>query len=325
MHQVGPALHRLRREQPHVAVEARELGAGHGLEQVAAGPAGGPLADALVELRQLALRTEALEHHSAAAALAGLAVLREVDVLHVEEVQQAQAAPRLEHHLPVEEAAAPASSETRRALIELQEAPVGQLVALPGGEQRRRVQHHQHQQAAQRRQLQRAGQAAQLRGHQAPHPARRPSASTRRARAPPGRPRRAETRRATGRGPRAKEGARRAGWGGKRSRCVRETESGKQAARAGCDFSQSLVSTTLELPPPSSPPSDSGGASSEPVKLYSNGRREGARGLDGRAPASAVRARALLAGGARAAAEVAACGTSGVSEKRRDSRKGKRS
>ena len=46
-----------------------------------------------------------------------------------------------------EEAAAPASSETRRALIELQEAPVGQLVALPGGEQRRRVQHHQHQQA----------------------------------------------------------------------------------------------------------------------------------------------------------------------------------
>lgn len=216
MHQVGPALHRLRREQPHVAVEARELGAGHGLEQVAAGPPGGPLADALVELRQLALRAEALEHHAAAAALAGLAVLREVDVLHVEEVQQAQAAPRLERHLPVEEAAAPARAEARRALIELQEAPVGQLVALPGGEQRRRVQHHQHQQAAQRRQLQRAGQAAQLRGHQAPHPARPPPARpTPRARAPPGRPRRAESRRATGRGPRAREGARaRAGAGG---------------------------------------------------------------------------------------------------------------
>lgn len=99
--------------------------------------------------------------------------------------------------------------------------------------------------------------------------------------------------------------------------CKRETESGNQPSRAGCDFSQSLVSTTLELPPPSSPPSDSGGASSKPVKLYSNGRREGAQGLDGRAPACAVRARALLAGGARAAAEVAACGTSEVSEKRK--------
>lgn len=214
MHQVGPALHRLGREQPHVAVEARELGAGHGLEQVAAGPAGGPLADALVELRQLALRAKALEHHSAAAALAGLAVLREVDVLHVKEVQQAQAAPRLEHHLPVEEAAAPARTEARRALIELEEAPVGQFVPLPGGEQRRRVQHHQHQQAAQRRQLQRAGQAAQLRGHQAPHPARRPSPAPGGRGHPRGAPAAPKPGERPAGGPRASEGARaRAGAG----------------------------------------------------------------------------------------------------------------
>lgn len=168
VHQVGPALHGAGGEQPHVAVQAGELGGGQRLQQVAAAPAGGAAADLGVDVGELLRRAQALQH-DAAGALAGLPVPREVHVLHVEEVQQAQAAPALQPQLPVEELAAPAGAPAGRALIELQEAPLRQLVALQRGQQRVRVQHQRRRQAAQHRQLHVAVQPPQLQRHQPQH------------------------------------------------------------------------------------------------------------------------------------------------------------
>lgn len=134
MHQVRPALHHLWGEQANVPVDPGELCLVHGLDEVAARPAGGPFADFLVYIGQLLVGAQPLQHHTPGA-LPGLAVLGEVHVLDIEDVQEPQAAPRLEGDLAVHEFAAPAGAKTGGALVEVDEASVGELVLLEGGEQ----------------------------------------------------------------------------------------------------------------------------------------------------------------------------------------------
>lgn len=87
-----------------------------------------------------------------------------------------------------------------------------------------------------------------------------------------------------------------------------ERDRGREGpTRAGCDFSPPLVPTTLELPPPSSPPSDSR-APPPSQPSYRGAGGEGARGP------KAARARARHARGARAAA-AAARGARGAKER----------
>lgn len=175
VHEVRPALDDVGGEEPDVAVDAGELGGVQGLEEVAAAPAGGAPADLGVDVGELPRGAQALED-DAAAALAGLPVAREVDVLDVEEVEEAQAAPALQPQLPVEELAAPAGAPAGRALVQLQEAPLGQLVALQRGQQRGRVEGQRRRQDAQHRQLHVAVQPPQLQRHQPQHrPSVRPS------------------------------------------------------------------------------------------------------------------------------------------------------
>lgn len=168
MHQVRPPLHHLRSEKTDVPVDPGELGLVHGLNEVAARPARGPLADLLVDVRQLLVGAQPLQHH-APGALPGLAVLGEVHVLDVEDVQEAQAPPRLEGDLAVHELAAPAGAETGGALVEVDEAPVGELVLLEGGEQVVGVHQQDHKQPHHQQQLQAAVQAAQFEGQESQH------------------------------------------------------------------------------------------------------------------------------------------------------------
>ncbi|KAG7255115.1 LOW QUALITY PROTEIN: hypothetical protein CRUP_027737, partial [Coryphaenoides rupestris] len=71
VHKVRPALHHLGGQQTHLPVEPGELRLVDGLDEVAARTAGGPLADLLVDVGQLLVGAQPLEHH-AAGALAGL-------------------------------------------------------------------------------------------------------------------------------------------------------------------------------------------------------------------------------------------------------------
>lgn len=168
MHQVRPALHHLRGEETDVPVDPGELGLVHGLNEVAARSAGGPFADLLVYICQLLVGAQPLQHH-APGALPGLAVLGEVDVLDIEDVQEPQTAPRLEGHLAVHEFAAPAGAETGGALVEVDEASVGELVLLEGGEQVVGVHQQNDKQSHHQQELQTAVQAAQLEGQESQH------------------------------------------------------------------------------------------------------------------------------------------------------------
>lgn len=168
MHQVRPALHHLRSEQTDVPVDPGELRLVHGLNEVAARSARGPFADFLVYVCQLLVGAQPLQHH-APGALPGLAVLGEVHVLDVEDVQEAQAAPRLEGDLAVHEFAAPAGAETGGALVEVDEASVGELVLLEGGEQVVGVHQQNDKQPHHQQELQTAVQAAQFEGQESQH------------------------------------------------------------------------------------------------------------------------------------------------------------
>lgn len=134
MHQVRPALHHSRSEQANVPVDPRKLSLVHSLDEIAAGSPRGPFADFLVYLGQLLVGSEPLQHH-ASRALPGLAVLREVHVLDIENVQEPQATPGLKRNLTVHELAAPAGAEAGGTLIEVDESSVGQFILLEGGKQ----------------------------------------------------------------------------------------------------------------------------------------------------------------------------------------------
>lgn len=134
MHQIRPALHHVWGEQANVPIEPGKLCLVHGLDEVTARPARGSLADFLVDVSQLLIGAKPFKHH-ASRALPGLAILCKVNVLDIEDVQEAQTAPGLEGHLSVHELAAPAGAKAGRALVEVDEASVSELILLEGGKQ----------------------------------------------------------------------------------------------------------------------------------------------------------------------------------------------
>lgn len=168
MHQVRPPLHHLGGEQADVAVDPGEFGLVHGLDEVAARPARGPLADFLVYLSQLLVGAQSLEHH-AAGALPGLTVLGKVNVLDVEHVQESQAAPGLEGNLAVHELATPAGAKAGGTLVEVDEASVGEFILLEGGEQVVGVHQQDDKQPYHQEELQTAVQAAKFERQEAQH------------------------------------------------------------------------------------------------------------------------------------------------------------
>lgn len=123
MDQVRPALHYVRRQEANISIKSCELCLVHGLDEVTTRSTGSPLADFLVDVRQLLVGAEALED-DAARAFPWLAVLGKENILDVEDVKKTQSAPRLEGYLSVHKLAAPTGTEASRALVEMDEAAV---------------------------------------------------------------------------------------------------------------------------------------------------------------------------------------------------------
>lgn len=134
VHQIRPALHHLGGQQSYIPIKSGELRFVHTLNEITAWSSSGPFADLLIDLCQLLVGAQALEHDPARS-FPGFSVLSKIDVLYIEKVKETQATPHLEGHLAIHELAAPASAEAGRTLVEADKSAVSKLVPLKRGEQ----------------------------------------------------------------------------------------------------------------------------------------------------------------------------------------------
>lgn len=123
MDQVRPALHYIRGQEANISIKSGKLSLVHGLDEVATGSTSSPLADFLVDVRQLLVGAKALEDN-AARAFPWLTILGKENILYVEDVKKTQSTPRLKGHLPVHKLATPTGAKASRALVEVDEATV---------------------------------------------------------------------------------------------------------------------------------------------------------------------------------------------------------
>lgn len=168
MDQVRPAFHDIRSQEANVSIKTGKLCLVHGLDEVATRSTGRSLADFLVNVCELLVGAKALED-DATRAFPWFAILGKENVLDVEDIEKTQSAPRLERYLPVHKLATPTGAKASRALVEMDEATICQLVLLKRGKKRVSVHQEHNKQAYNKEKLQAAVYSAQFEGYEAQH------------------------------------------------------------------------------------------------------------------------------------------------------------